>query len=327
MTDWLCLIKDREGAKMLTKNAGVWLVLVAAVLLFFNVSTAIAQNNFRDFVFESDKTYIIELLDGTELTGKYIDRTDSVLVLSTSSLPRIEIPFGQIKSIRLAEETSLRGEQYWFPNPNATRYLFAPSGFNLKKGEGYYQNSYLILNSVNYGLTNFISIGGSIELISTLSTLAEGSFRPVVLITPKVGFPVAKDLNMGAGLLFMSIPELDSNPFTGAGIAYGVATYGNIEHNATLGLGWGFFNGNWARRPLINISGMTRTSQNMSLVTENWFIPLDNDLELGRYYEVLSYGVRFVGKKISVDLAFINNRDIAKVLLIGMPYVDFVVKF
>jgi hypothetical protein len=204
--------------------------------------------------------------------------------------------------------------------------LFAPSGFNLKKGEGYYQNSYLVLNSVNYGITNNISIGGSIELLSTLSTLAEGSFRPVVLITPKVGFPVAKDLNMGAGLLFVSIPEIDNNPLTGAGIAYGIATYGNIEHNATLGLGWGFVDGYWAKRPLINISGMTRIRRNMSLVTENWIIPIDNDFDQGRYYEVVSYGVRFIGKTISVDLAFINNRDIADVLLIGMPYVDFVIK-
>jgi hypothetical protein len=291
-----------------------------------SISTAQAQTNFREFEFDSTKTYVIELLDGTEITGSYIGKTIELLIISTSSIPRIEIPFSQIKSIKAADASSIRGETYWFPNPNATRYLFAPSGFNLKKGEGYYQNSYLVLNSVNYGITDNISIGGSIELLSTLSTLAEGSFRPVVLITPKVGFPVAKDLNMGAGLLFVSIPEIDNNPLTGAGIAYGIATYGNIEHNATLGLGWGFVDGYWAKRPLINISGMTRIRRNMSLVTENWIIPIDNDFDQGRYYEVVSYGVRFIGKTISVDLAFINNRDIADVLLIGMPYVDFVIK-
>jgi hypothetical protein len=41
----------------------------------------------------------------------------------------------------------------------------------------------------------------------------------------------------------------------------------------------------------------------------------------------MSYGVRFFGKKLSVDLGFLNNRDLAEALIIGIPYVDFVVKF
>jgi hypothetical protein len=307
----------------------VGIATIMGLFLVFGLvpGVAHAQTNFKDFKFDTTSTYVIELLDGTEITGTYIGKTDELLFISTISIPRIEIPFTQIKSIKVADQTSIRGDRYWFPNPNATRYFFAPSGFNLKKGEGYYQNSYLILNSVNYGLTDNFSIGGSIELISTFSSLAEGSFNPIILITPKFAYPVANNVNLGAGLLFLSIPSIDDEPRTGAGIAYGIGTYGNVEHNATLGLGWGFIDGNWAKRPVITISGMTRIRPNISLVTENWIIPFGDDLEQGRYYEVFSYGVRFFGKKLSVDLAFINNRDIAEVLLIGVPYVDFVVKF
>ena len=58
------------------------------------------------------------------------------------------------------------------------------------------------------------------------------------------------------------------------------------------------------------------------MVTENWLVPSDG------YYGVYSYGIRFMGEKITVDLAFLNNADIASdVLAIGVPYVDFVVKF
>lgn len=302
---------------------------ISSLILFFTAFTQSisAQTNFREFEFDATKIYVVELLDGTEIMGTYIGKTDEVLIVSTTSIPRIEIPFGQIKSIKVVDGSSIRGNEYWFPNPNATRYLFAPSGFNLKKGEGYYQNSYLILNSVNYGLTNHFSIGGSIELISTFSSLAEGSFSPIILITPKFAYPVANNVNLGAGLLFLGIPSIEGEPRTGAGIAYGIGTYGNIEHNATLGLGWGFIDGNWAKRPLITVSGMTRIRPNMSLVTENWMIPIGTDYAEPSYYGVVSYGVRFFGKKLSVDLAFINNRDIADVLIIGMPYVDFVVKF
>lgn len=312
---------------MLTRIVRLSLTLGFLTMFLRFAETSLSQNNFQNFQFELGKTYVIELLDGTELTGQYVSRTDSVLILSTPSLPRIEIPFGQIKSIKLAEETSLRGAEYWYPNPNATRYFFAPSGFNLKKGEGYYQNSYLILNSVNYGLTNHFSVGGSIELISTFSTLADGKFDPIVLVTPKFAYPVSKDLQLGAGMLIVSIPAIDGDPRVLAGIAYTIGTYGNIEHNATLGLGWGFADGDWAKNPVITLNGMTRVRKNVSLVTENWFIPFGEDFESGKYYELLSYGVRFFGEKLSVDLAFINNRDLAKVMIIGVPYVDFVVKF
>jgi hypothetical protein len=45
------------------------------------------------------------------------------------------------------------------------------------------------------------------------------------------------------------------------------------------------------------------------------------------YYAVFSYGLRFMGESIAVDLAFLNNGDIAESIIIGIPWVDFVVKF
>jgi hypothetical protein len=59
----------------------------------------------------------------------------------------------------------------------------------------------------------------------------------------------------------------------------------------------------------------------MSLVTENWFFPADV------YRGILTYGIRFFGESMSVDLALINNAELATVFPIGIPYVDFVVKF
>jgi hypothetical protein len=71
----------------------------------------------------------------------------------------------------------------------------------------------------------------------------------------------------------------------------------------------------------VTISGMTRISRRTALITENWLIP-DNG-----FYGLYSYGIRFFSEKLSVDLAFINNQDIAKGLFIGIPIVNFVVKF
>jgi hypothetical protein len=61
-----------------------------------------------------------------------------------------------------------------------------------------------------------------------------------------------------------------------------------------------------------------------ALITENWLISPPNSQSK---VPLISYGARFFGKKIAVDFAFVNNKDIAQSIFIGVPYIDFVVKF
>jgi len=68
--------------------------------------------------------------------------------------------------------------------------------------------------------------------------------------------------------------------------------------------------------------GMARCSEKVWFVSENWLAPVDGE----KYYFLVSYGIRFSGRKMSVDLAFINSKDIVESLVIGIPYVDFVIK-
>ncbi len=68
---------------------------------------------------------------------------------------------------------------------------------------------------------------------------------------------------------------------------------------------------------------MSRVGRKWSLITENWIGPIVDD----EYRGIYSYGIRFFGEKIAVDLAFLNNTDIFKEIAIGIPYIDFVVKF
>ena len=105
------------------------------------------------------------------------------------------------------------------------------------------------------------------------------------------------------------------------GTAFLSGTLGTKEHNITSSLGWGFIEGEFSQRPIITLSGMTRISKRAALVSENWFVPTDG------YYGFFSYGVRFFGEKMAVDVAFINNPDIFQIIVIGIPYVSFTVKF
>lgn len=265
---------------------------------------------------DTTNSYKVMLMDGSELIGKILEQDSSQIVMQTSVIPRLAIPRDKITKIEALSASNYKKGEYWFENPHATRYLIGPSAFNLKKGEGYYQNTWIFLNSFNVGLTNHISLGGGLEFISTFSGLTNGKFDPIFYLTPKASFQVSERFHAGGGILYLHAPD-NSN----GGIGYGMATYGNTDNNITAGIGWFFSSFEFENRPVITISGMKRISRKLGLVSENWILPAND------YMGLYSYGIRFFGEKMAVDLAFINNRDIFDFLFIGIPYVDFVVKF
>lgn len=205
---------------------------------------------------------------------------------------------------------------YWFKNPHATRYLFGPSAMNLERGEMYYQNTWLFLNSFNVGVTDHFSIGGGLEFLTTFISLAEGEFNPAFIITPKFGYQVAEKAHAGGGVLLAKFPGSELS-----GIAYGVGTLGSLDKNFTGGLGWGFIEGSFVLRPVITFSTMLRMSRKTAFVSENWLVPTNG------YYGIFSYGIRFFSENIAVDVALLNNRDIASFLVVGLPFVSFTFKF
>ena len=263
--------------------------------------------------------YYITLANGNEISGDLIERRKNEIDIKTESLGKVTLATKDIKKIKEIEKNKIIEGVYWFPNPNATRYFFAPTAISLKKGEGYYQNAYIIGNSINYGISDNISFGGIVIL-------------PVaVLITPKIGFPISEKLHIGAGAILGLLPDP-----TLAGIGYGLITYGTIENNITIGGGYGFFDEEYTEWPIITVNGMLRVSRRIAFVSENWIIPLyDRDYNYNytsytktNYYEAfISYGLRIMKEKITFDLALINSGDIFEVLPIGIPYIDFVYKF
>lgn len=265
---------------------------------------------------DSAKTYKVVLQDGSVFIGKVLQQDTVQLVMQTAMFPRIEIPLAKIKVMEEVDASGFKKGRYWFKNPHASRYLFGPSAFNLQEGEGYYQNTWIFLNSFNVGLTNNFSLGGGIEFLSTFASLTQGEFKPIYFITPKFSLPVNERFRVGAGVWYIHVPEAGAG-----GIGYGIATYGNTDANITAGAGWLISEWGSERKPVITLSGMKRLSPKIGLVSENWFMPVDG------YTSIWSYGIRFFGEKIAIDLAFINSADIIDYLFIGIPYVDFVVKF
>jgi hypothetical protein len=297
-------------------------------LIFLMMSSASLEG--QVIVPDTSGVVSIELTDGTRLQGRIIDSNEKELMLKTTGGLEIRVPKELVLRIENVYDPTGKIKVFRFANPNATRYLFGPSAYNLKKGEGYYQNTYLIINSVNYGMSPYFSMGGGIEFISTFSSLAGGSFEPLFFLTPKAGFQISEKAHAGGGIIYLSIPDEDERIH--AGITYGIFTWGSVDHNVTGGVGLGFSNEGVADLPIFTLSATTRLTDKAALVTENWFIPSKNFMEEDPgsgtgYYSLFGYGVRFFGEKMSVDIALINSKDILEMLIIGMPFINFAVRF
>jgi hypothetical protein len=303
----------------------IWSLLTSIFLILsptvaYTQEKGIPQNNFD---LKIQETYRIELKDGAEIIGSYLGSDSTYLYFRSEFIARMEIPISSIQELELLNKDDFHQGVYWFKNPHATRYFFAPSAFNLDKGEGYYQNTYLFLNSFNVGVTNHFSIGGGMEFLSMFgSTASEDGFNPIFFLTPKLSFQAAQNFHYGFGVFYVNVPELFSEDREGGGIAYTMGTYGKENRNVTVGTGFGFTASGFSDKPIFTLCATSRFARRTAFVTENWIIY--NGLNS---YGLFSYGLRFFGEKIAVDLGFINNKDIYKSILPGIPYVDFTVKF
>jgi hypothetical protein len=316
--------KTRNTMKTIGINHSAILVLVV-LFICISASGQINIDSLAKF-HDTSATVLVKFTKGTSYIGKFRENRDDTLTIITADLGAIRIAYGKIKNVQILENQMVRKGKYWFPSPLPGRYYFAPSAFTLAPGEGYYQNTMIVLNSFNIGVTKWCSVGGGIEFLTTIGSLTAGNFMPTFYITPKVGFQAAKHLRLGAGILYTQILGDMFRLATG----YGLVTYGTTDYNITGGIGLANSSSEnekwvWQKNPMITLCGTTRLARKLAFVSENWIIPGAG--KKGSAYAVFSYGLRFMGESISVDLAFINNKDIAQVFIIGTPFVSFAVKF
>jgi hypothetical protein len=145
-------------------------------------------------------------------------------------------------------------------NHHNTRHFFSPTSYNLKRGELYYSTLNFASHDVQYGATDNFSVGMGTSFMAN-----------PFYITPKLSFQINEKNSVSIGTLFFL--STWGPTFTG-NLAYGTYTYGDQFNNITLGIGHLYFEGdefdNKANTPLVNISGMTRMSDYMYFISENY---------------------------------------------------------
>lgn len=215
---------------------------------------------------QEERRVQIQTSENRTFIGTIQSESPREVILLTESLGEVAIPKLNILSITdIAEGDAVSNEG---KNSQPSRYFFAPSGFQLPKGEGYYQNTLLLYNQFSYGLSDHVTIGVPI-FIPFLGGIS-------VKVGTQLGSanPAGHSLHTSAGVLYLVPVSGDTS--NGGGIAFANLSYGNENNNITVGLGQAFANSasdfeELSERPLINLGGMLKVGRRKWVMSENYF--------------------------------------------------------
>jgi hypothetical protein len=139
------------------------------------------------------------------------------------------------------------------------RYVFMQSGFPVEKRTLQYQNLNALVNDIQYGITDEI-------------TLAGGLFLPFyAYIAPQYSVEVAKNQRMVVGDILTSSLFLEDDFLLRANLIYGGYTIGNIHNHATLAMGYLSTNRLPEGSLVFQFGGCKRLSERIFLLGEVWY--------------------------------------------------------
>ncbi|HJR61759.1 MAG TPA: hypothetical protein VJ813_20295 [Vicinamibacterales bacterium] len=284
----------------MTRNIRVSLV---AFVLFIAAPAAFAQT-----VPPPDgRVELAELVlkDGSRMYGTVERETDQEVVFRTQAGAIVTARRQEIASLRVVRGR-IEGGEFIRPDLHRSRLFFAPTGRSLDRGQVSIGVFEFLAPFVQVGVTDQFSIGGGTPLVFGFD---EGD-RPF-WVTPKL-----QVLNTGRAQAAVGILHVfgASGDFNG-GIAYGVATFGSSDNAVTAGAGLAYADD--ARGGVVMVGGERRVHRNVKLMTEN-YVWKNGD-------GILSGGVRFLGERLSADLALAMPIGVGE--FFAFPVVNFVYVF
>jgi hypothetical protein len=244
---------------------------------------------FGQVLSDSTRTFRVETKDGNIFVGYIVTEDSLYLVLKTEILGEIKIPQNTIKSKTELKEVKKVGNEFWLPNPQSSRYFWAPNGYGLEKRSSYYQNIWVLYNQFSAGLTDNFSIGAGV-----LPLFLFGGTSTPIWIVPKFSIPVVENkFNIGTGAFLGTVLGEDTGIF---GLLYGTTTFGSRDKNVSFGLAYGVSREGWLTFPVINFSSMIRSGPKSYFITENYVFSADGTLVV-----LISLGGRSIIRNIGLD--------------------------
>jgi hypothetical protein len=258
--------------------------------------------------FQPGQAVVVILKDGQKLQGTLVSQDTDGIALEVSGA-RMQLPASSIE--RLVQPGSEAVGGAWPRDANRTRYLYSPSGFMLRQGEGYVSQTEIFITSVGVGVTDWL-------------TLQAGTVLPVVFFDPrsmpyiiavKAGGSPSPYLHLAGGFQVVGIPGYSEIP--AAGFLFGTVTLGteDLHLGVSAGPPFAFDKSNTALgAAIVSVSGNWRMTRVLALVSENWFVPVD-----GKIQAVGSLALRFLGEHLAVDAGFV----FANGAQAPLPWLDF----
>ncbi|MEE9162837.1 MAG: hypothetical protein V3U35_07695, partial [Candidatus Neomarinimicrobiota bacterium] len=258
--------------------------------------------------------------DGSVIIGTYVSETTEVLILESKYGGQVTIPLGDIVEREALADADIGAAVTWPTDWNYSRYLWSPTAFALHARQGYCSDACLLFPSFAWGITDNFSLLGGITLIPVLP-LGDQLFQ----VAGKFTFLERGNLAVATGVQYFGMNAEEFN--VGFGFVFGTVTRGNHSNHISGSIGYGFARmgaegttvTEWMDRPLFTVSGVRRFSKNIALITENWLLP---NVDIGD--TPLSVGIRFIGDRLSVNLAGIFLLSFFEEgILTPIPWVDF----
>lgn len=273
--------------------------------LAFLPSQSYSQISKSSVVVDSTRTVVVVLVDDNRLRGEILSVTDEHIELQVAG-SSMRIRLDRIDIILELDDITGRS---WFKNPNQSRLLISPTAKPLERGTGYYQNIYVLFSNVAYAFTDNFSVTGGLSMIPGVAI-----DRQLYFLSAKYSGSVSGNHYMGVGGAVASAGAFNDGLMIGfanytydfgrGGLTAGVNAFGVSDETGTVS---------------VMAGGDYRISRRIAFVSENHYFP---EVREGVY----SYGLRFMGEQISVDLAFLQPGFDAN-LGFGIPYLDFVFNF
>ncbi|HAA18411.1 MAG TPA: hypothetical protein DCR93_18830 [Cytophagales bacterium] len=196
-----------------------------------------------------------------------------------------------------------------------TNYLLGPSAYMLPRSKRYIKSHYGPLVQFEQGLLDYASVGGGIELVSSIFLLMEGIF-PMVFLQAKVGVPLAQNHAVATMARAGSVGEDGFLILT-----HTVYTIGNSNQNITFGANilltsFSGFVSNWP-----SVSYLQKLTPRTYLLSENYLMGAQGQSS------VMGLGLRHVQKRGVWDFGLITGPGIWSLGLPAAPMVSYLYKW
>lgn len=263
---------------------------------------------------QREQAFAAEIIfkDGTSLHGVILEQHEKTLLFLSELTGEKMISRDKLLSIKPIRNTTSGNNQVYINIDS--RYFYSPSALGMKKGDGYYQNTYVLLNSFNYAFTDHFSFGFGTEAISFLGG------RPIFLLQGKVSVPLTQILHAGVGFLHFNFIMMDPNT-KAFNMGFATLTVGTPKAHISFNYGEDLrSNGDVA-----TVSGFLRVSPKLGIITENWILINEPDEKAEKTLN--SLGFRVIGRKNLFDFGLIYKESAVRSGLIGIPYLSYTLRF